>query len=91
MRGHFTKAGVPPKLIVKEFPVTEDAHIPVGESSLARVPSIWSEAYTGTTLSAAHFVPGQYVDVIGKSYVGLPVIRPVAYTFSESEKAMQGP
>ncbi|KAF8586544.1 mitochondrial 50S ribosomal protein L3 [Ramaria rubella] len=50
MRGHFAKAGVDPKRIVKEFPVTEDAHIPVG-----------------TTLSAAHFVPGQYVDVIGKS------------------------
>ncbi|KDQ61039.1 hypothetical protein JAAARDRAFT_173512 [Jaapia argillacea MUCL 33604] len=50
MLGHFKKAGVQPKRIVKEFPVTPDAHIPIG-----------------TTLSAVHFVPGQYVDVIAKS------------------------
>ncbi|CAA7271625.1 unnamed protein product [Cyclocybe aegerita] len=30
MLGHFARAGVPPKRIVKEFPVTPDAHIPVG-------------------------------------------------------------
>ncbi len=30
MKGHFRKAGVVPKYIVKEFPVTEDAHLPVG-------------------------------------------------------------
>ncbi|OBZ69203.1 50S ribosomal protein L3 [Grifola frondosa] len=50
MLGHFKRAGVPPKRIVKEFTVTPDAHVPVG-----------------TTLSAIHFVPGQYVDVIAKS------------------------
>ncbi|KAF5373650.1 hypothetical protein D9758_000605 [Tetrapyrgos nigripes] len=50
MQGHFRKAGVPPKRIVREFPVTPDAHVPVG-----------------TTLSAIHFVPGQYVDVIATS------------------------
>lgn len=50
MKGHFNKVNVPPKYIVKEFPVTSDAHVPVG-----------------TTLSAIHFVPGQYVDVIAKS------------------------
>ncbi|KAG6837294.1 hypothetical protein H0H93_011896 [Arthromyces matolae] len=50
MLGHFNKAGVPPKRIVKEFPVTPDAHIPVG-----------------TKLSAIHFVPGQFVDVVAKS------------------------
>ncbi|KIJ16781.1 hypothetical protein PAXINDRAFT_168260 [Paxillus involutus ATCC 200175] len=50
MRGHFRKAKVPPKYIVKEFAVTPDAHIPVG-----------------TALSAIHFVPGQYVDVIANS------------------------
>ncbi|EIW60114.1 mitochondrial 50S ribosomal protein L3 [Trametes versicolor FP-101664 SS1] len=50
MLGHFSKAGVPPKRIVKEFPVTPDAHVPIG-----------------TTLSAVHFVPGQFVDVIAKS------------------------
>ncbi|KAG5653835.1 hypothetical protein H0H81_010108 [Sphagnurus paluster] len=57
MLGHFKKAGVAPKRIVKEFPVTPDAHVPVG-----------------TTLSAIHFVPGQYVDVvangIGKGFQG---------------------
>ncbi|KAJ7509983.1 translation protein [Mycena galericulata] len=57
MLGHFNKAGVPPKRIVKEFPVTSDAHVPVG-----------------TTLSAIHFVPGQFVDVvangIGKGFAG---------------------
>ena len=30
MKGHFRKAGVPPKAVVKEFPVTPDAHVPVG-------------------------------------------------------------
>jgi len=50
MLGHFKKAGVPPKRIVKEFPVTPDAHVPIG-----------------TTLSAIHFVPGQFVDVIANS------------------------
>lgn len=50
MMGHFKKANVGPKQIVKEFPVTPDAHVPVG-----------------TTLSAIHFVPGQFVDVIANS------------------------
>lgn len=30
MMGHFKKAGTPPKQVVKEFPVTPDAHLPVG-------------------------------------------------------------
>jgi hypothetical protein len=30
MLGHFKKAGVPPKRMVKEFSVTADAHIPIG-------------------------------------------------------------
>jgi large subunit ribosomal protein L3 len=30
MLGHFKKAGVPPKRLVKEFPVTADAHVPIG-------------------------------------------------------------
>lgn len=50
MLGHFRKAGVPPKRIVREFPVTPDAHVPVG-----------------TTISAIHFVPGQFVDVVASS------------------------
>lgn len=36
MLGHFKKAGVPPKRIVKEFPVTPDAHVPVGASLTSR-------------------------------------------------------
>ena len=31
MLGHFRKAKVPAKRIVREFPVTPDAHVPVGE------------------------------------------------------------
>lgn len=31
MLGHFRKAGVLPKRIVREFPVTPDAHVPVGK------------------------------------------------------------
>jgi len=50
MLGHFAAAGVTPKHIVKEFPVSKDALLPVG-----------------TTLSALHFVPGQFVDVTGTS------------------------
>ena len=34
MRGHFRKAKVHPKRIVKEFPVTPDAHIPIGKPTL---------------------------------------------------------
>jgi len=30
MLGHFRKAKVSPKRIVREFPVTPDAHVPVG-------------------------------------------------------------
>lgn len=30
MLGHFRRAGVPAKYIVKEFPVTPDAHVPIG-------------------------------------------------------------
>jgi large subunit ribosomal protein L3 len=32
MKGHFRKASVASKQIVKEFPVTPDAHVPVGMS-----------------------------------------------------------
>jgi len=36
MKGHFRKAKVHPKRIVKEFPVTPDAHVPIGENMNAR-------------------------------------------------------
>jgi large subunit ribosomal protein L3 len=38
MQGHFRKAGVSNKTLVKEFPVTADAHIPVGASISALSP-----------------------------------------------------
>lgn len=71
MLGHFSKAGVPPKRIVKEFPVTPDAHVPVGRSTCFSEGSCIYELtlHKGTTLSAIHFVPGQFVDVISNSYV----------------------
>lgn len=67
MLGHFNKAGVPPKRIVKEFPVTPDAHIPVGMSSYILCRRLFIRSRKGTTLSAVHFVPGQFVDVIANS------------------------
>ena len=36
MRGHFRKARVHPKRIVKEFPITPDAHVPIGKAMDAR-------------------------------------------------------
>ncbi|MEZ5666979.1 MAG: 50S ribosomal protein L3 [Alphaproteobacteria bacterium] len=56
-RERFAKAGVEPKMKLKEFRVAADALVDVGAS-----------------LSAAHFVPGQLVDVsstsIGKGFAG---------------------
>jgi len=69
MRGHFRKAKVHPKRIVKEFPVTPDAHVPIGETAHVQDfgHRLISLATPGTTLSAIHFVPGQHVDVVAKS------------------------
>lgn len=57
MRGHFAKAKVEPKRRLKEFRVSPDALLAVGDE-----------------LSAAHFVPGQFVDAtgvsIGKGFAG---------------------
>lgn len=75
MLGHFRRAGVVPKRIVREFAVTADAHVPIG-----------------TTLSAVHFVPGQYVDVIANSYVTFVVNHSsaitdhIAYSLTELER-----
>ena len=68
--GHFKKHGTSAKRIVKEFPVTPDAHVPVGQYALNdhHVNILtFMHLSIGTTLSAVHFVPGQYVDVIAKS------------------------
>jgi large subunit ribosomal protein L3 len=68
MIGHFKKANVPPKRVVKEFPVTADAHVPVGASLDIYNPKFaWIYVGVGATLSAAHFVPGQFVDVVANS------------------------
>jgi large subunit ribosomal protein L3 len=41
MLGHFRKANVPAKRIVREFPVTADAHVPVGEDLISSyMPSL---------------------------------------------------
>lgn len=56
-RGHFAKAKVEPKRRLKEFRVSADALLQVGDE-----------------ITAAHFVPGQFVDVtgtsIGKGFAG---------------------
>eukprot|EP01018_Ginkgo_biloba_P023151 Gb_28367 [translate_table: standard] len=48
MVGHFRGQGVPLKRKLREFPVSEDALLPVG-----------------TPITVRHFLPGQYVDIIG--------------------------
>lgn len=69
MRGHFEKAGVPSKYVVKEFPITPDAHVPVGMPKYVHLGfGVSLMNCIGTTLSALHFVPGQYVDVAANSY-----------------------
>jgi len=50
IKGHYAKAGMEPKRILREFAVTQDAVLPVG-----------------TSLSSRHFVPGQRVDIQGRS------------------------
>ena len=40
MQGHFLRAGVTSKYIVKEFPVTPDAHIPIGMCKLEKYPML---------------------------------------------------
>lgn len=81
MLGQFRKAGIDPKMKVVEFAITEDAIVPAGQSTvcLCRVggePGLMSarsfvRSLAGTTISAAHFVPGQHVDVQAPSYVEL--------------------
>jgi ribosomal protein L3 len=66
---HFQAAGVAPKRVLKEFPVTKDAVLPVGEAVVQNEAIIlvslipWS--WLGTEIGVRHFVAGQYVDVTG--------------------------
>jgi large subunit ribosomal protein L3 len=66
MLGEFRKADIEPKMRVVEFPITLDAMPVPGQSldpsSYARIEPDWI-SFTGTSISAAHFVPGQHVDV----------------------------
>lgn len=78
--GQFRKAGVDPKMRVAEFEVTEDALVPAGALSFAlsragsrhlwlTAPPSLARSLAGTEISAAHFVPGQHVDVQAPSCV----------------------
>jgi large subunit ribosomal protein L3 len=68
---HFEKAGVSPKKKVVEFQVTPDALIPVGKGAFdfCLISRFEPNFLSGTMLNAAHFVPGQFIDVAGKSWV----------------------
>lgn len=75
----FRNAGVPPKQKMTTFKISDDALIKPG------MPHLWfcclrgdhlqhrfsalSVGFSGTPLYAAHFRPGQYVDVTAKSWV----------------------
>ena len=58
MRGHFAKAKITPKRVVREFRVSADALLDVG-----------------SLLEVSHYVPGQFVDVqgrtVGKGFAGV--------------------
>lgn len=68
--GQFRKNGVKPKVRMAEFKVTDDALLQPGMYLSIRIEACHAECPTiGTELSAAHFVPGQYVDVQGRRSV----------------------
>lgn len=58
----FDQLGMPIKRDIAEFKITEDAILPVLYLSYCK-NNISSQV--GTELTAAHFIPGQYVDVKG--------------------------
>ena len=65
-------------------------------SQLVRLVSYCMLGFTsdygpGTTLSASHFVPGQYVDVISNSYVLFLFPLPYPHTYPGSEKVLLVP
>ena len=66
---HFQAAGVPPKRILKEFPVTADAVLPVGEAVLnfsrCKKNDVKFISLPGTEIGVRHFVAGQYIDITG--------------------------
>lgn len=86
VKGHLAKAGIKTKKrVLKEFKITKDALLPLGkysqvlsrgcESTRSRSSFCTFLSHSsGTTLSAAHFVPGQDVDVSctarGKGFQG---------------------
>lgn len=73
----FRNAGVPPKQKMTTFKISDDALIKPGRPQLGfcclRADHMQQQfnalpaAFSGTPLYAAHFRPGQYVDVTAKS------------------------
>lgn len=74
----FRNAGVPPKQKVTTFKISDDALIKPGmphlwlwclrrSNHLQHLFNTLFVAFSGTPLYAAHFRPGQYVDVTAKS------------------------
>jgi hypothetical protein len=98
---HFQAAGVPPKRILKEFPVTSDAVLPVGEAvHLQQVSDFGVHLISspGAEIGVRHFVAGQYVDITGIRWlVSCPLSSAphgdwwfLAATMSASEKDFKG-
>lgn len=67
MLGHFKRAGVPPKRIVKEFAVTSDAHIPVGLYNSAISDSLKDSYIT----QERHYLP--YISCRGNLWMSLQI------------------
>lgn len=72
----YRNAGVPPKQKITTFKISDDALIKPGtthQGTLKQRPSVNQQLnslfvlLSGTPLYAAHFRPGQYVDVTAKS------------------------
>jgi hypothetical protein len=81
MLGHFRKAEVPPKRIVKEFPVTPDAHVPVGEAR----PKFNGKFHTEWLMFKVQRCP-QFILFLGSSLMSLPIRTPfVLSTHSMSD------
>ncbi|CAE6488050.1 unnamed protein product [Rhizoctonia solani] len=72
MLGHFSKAGVSPKRIVREFEVTEDALLPVGKSSpfqTTKVLTFLVQIYQAPRSRLATLCPVN-LWIMGKGYAG---------------------
>jgi len=66
--GHFDRNGVEPKMKTVEFQVSVEGFVPIG-IVFSFYLDILLLLSIGSVLKAAHFVPGQYVDVQAKTWV----------------------